>query len=139
VLALISHRLGVSSLPDEVADFIQTKAEGHPFFSEELAYALRDTGVLQIADGVAQLAPGTTDLASISFPDTVQGVITSRIDRLGAAEQFALKVASVIGRVFALQTLQKVHPIEEDRPHLRQYMPGFGLLFQAYHYAGSRL
>jgi class 3 adenylate cyclase/tetratricopeptide (TPR) repeat protein len=122
VLALISHRLGVSSLPDEVADFIQNKAEGHPFFSEELAYALRDTGVLQIADSVAQLAPGTTDLASISFPDTVQGVITSRIDRLGAAEQFALKVASVIGRVFALRTLQKVHPIEDDRPHLRRYM-----------------
>ncbi len=40
--ALVCRRLGVYGLPASVSDLILEKAEGHPFFSEELAYALRD-------------------------------------------------------------------------------------------------
>lgn len=128
VLTLICYRLGVNDLPDVVADFIQSKAEGHPFYSEELAYALRDMGALQIENGLAQLAPDMGDLNEISLPDNVQGVITSRIDRLGASEQLALKVASVIGRVFALQTLREIHPLEDDRARLEKYLAALSQL-----------
>ena len=75
------QRLGVATLPDELADFIQAKAEGHPFFSEEIAYALRDTGLIEVAAGRCRvLAQGR--LEDVNFPSTVQGVITSRLDRL---------------------------------------------------------
>ena len=116
---LICQRLGVRGLPQPVADLIHQKAEGHPFFSEELAYALRDTGLIQIVDGECRLAPGVRDLAALDFPDTIQGVITSRIDHLAPQQQLALKVASVIGRIFAYQTLRDIHPVESDKPLLR--------------------
>jgi predicted ATPase/class 3 adenylate cyclase len=123
LLSLVCQRLGVASLPDEVIQLIQEKAEGHPFFSEELAYALRDAGLITIANGECHVAPNV-DLRSLSFPETVQGVITSRIDRLTPQQQLALKAASVIGRVFALRILRHVHPIEADRPRLAEYLAG---------------
>jgi class 3 adenylate cyclase/tetratricopeptide (TPR) repeat protein len=119
---LICQRLGITEAPPPMLSLIQEKAEGNPFFTEELAYALRDSGLVLIADGEAHLAPEAGDLRLFNFPDTVQGVITSRIDRLAPAEQLTLKVASVIGRVFAFRTLQDVHPIEADKPRLADHL-----------------
>jgi predicted ATPase/class 3 adenylate cyclase len=121
ILRLVCQQLGVAVLPNVVANFIQERAEGHPFFSEELALALRDAGLIELANGQCRLAAGITDLHSLAFPDTLQGVITSRIDRLTPPQQLALKVASVIGRVFALRILREVHPIEADKPALPVY------------------
>jgi class 3 adenylate cyclase len=117
-LALVCARLGVPTLPEPVAALIRDKAEGHPLFSEELAYALRDAGLLIVADGECRLAPGAADLRALTFPDNVQGVITSRIDRLTPQQQVTLKAASVIGRVFPVRVLRDIHPIEDDKPHL---------------------
>jgi class 3 adenylate cyclase/tetratricopeptide (TPR) repeat protein len=119
---LICHRLGVASLPPEVSRFIRERAEGHPFFSEELAYALRDTGLIRISDGECRLAPDAGDLRGVNFPDTLDGVIISRIDTLPAQEQLLLKVASVIGRIFAIRILRDVHPNESDKPKLPDYL-----------------
>ncbi len=115
---LVRRRLGVERLPAAVVQLIREKAEGHPFFSEELAYALRDAGWLRIVNGEAQLAPGT-DLTALDFPTTIQGVITSRIDRLSPSQQLTVKVASVIGRIFAVRVLDGVYPIEDGEAQLR--------------------
>jgi tetratricopeptide (TPR) repeat protein len=120
--SLICFRLNVSTLPPEVSRFIHERAEGHPFFSEELAYALRDTGLINIADGICHLAPGAGDLRELDFPDTIDGVIISRIDTLPAQEQLLLKVASVVGRIFALHILRDIHPVESDKPRLPEYL-----------------
>ena len=77
--SLVCQRLGVGQLPPPVSQLIREKAGGHPFFSEELAYALRDTGAVEVVDGACQV---TGSLRAIDFPNTIQGVITSRIDRL---------------------------------------------------------
>lgn len=122
IMSLVCQRLGVISLPEPVAALIYAKAEGHPFFSEELAYALRDAGLIRIADRECRLAPGVGDLQTIAVPDTVEEVITSRIDRLEAAQQLTLKVASVIGRVFAFPVLRAVHPIEADKVKLPEHL-----------------
>ncbi|MBK9712906.1 MAG: AAA family ATPase [Kouleothrix sp.] len=119
-IELVCQRLGVGALPEPVARLIREKAEGQPFFSEELAYALRDAGLITIAGGVCRLAPGAGDLRGLDFPDTVQGIVTSRIDRLTPQQQLALKVASVIGRVFTYYILRDVHPIAADRPRLAE-------------------
>ncbi len=127
-LALVCQRLGVAALPEPVATLIRDKAQGNPFFSLELAYALRDAGLILVAEGQCQMAPEASDpvsgqlLGAVSLPDTVQGVITSRIDRLTPAQQLTLKVASVIGRSFALRLLRDVYPIEADKVHLADYL-----------------
>ena len=118
-LTLVAHKLGVIDLPQSVSKLITEKAEGHPFFSEELAYALRDAGILLIENGKSLLAPGITNLESLNLPETVQGVITSRIDRLSPVQQLTLKVASVIGRIFEYTTLNAVYPVEAERTMLR--------------------
>jgi class 3 adenylate cyclase/tetratricopeptide (TPR) repeat protein len=115
--ALVAQRLGVTSVPRLVADVIGEHAGGNPFFSEELAYALRDTGAITVTDGRCQIAPDA-DLRVLSLPDTVQGVVLTRIDRLAPPQQLTLKVASVIGRSFAHHLLRDIHPITADRPTL---------------------
>jgi predicted ATPase len=121
-LALVCDRLGAQRLPEPVAALIEERAQGNPFFSEELAYALRDAGLIRIADGVCTIAPGAGALSSVSFPDTVQGVVAARIDRLLPGHELTLKVASVVGRLFAFRILRHVHPLEADRSALRGYL-----------------
>ncbi|HEY3311808.1 MAG TPA: AAA family ATPase [Anaerolineales bacterium] len=120
-IQLVCQRLGVEALPERISVLILEKAEGHPFFSEELAYALRDSGVLRIVDGQASIAPGVK-LSSLNLPDTVEGVVTSRIDLLSASEQLVLKVASVIGTVFSYRLLGDIHPVPTDRPKLPEFL-----------------
>ncbi|MBL8057878.1 MAG: AAA family ATPase [Anaerolineales bacterium] len=117
-LALVCHGLGVASVPRPVADLIGRKAEGNPFYSQELAFALRDTGLIHIADGECRLAEGRRDLSAVDLPDNVQGLITSRIDRLPPPQQLTLKVASVIGRTFPYPALRTIYPVDDDREQL---------------------
>ena len=116
-VALVARKLGVAALPESAARLIRERAEGHPFFSEELGYAMRDAGVLRISGGACTLAPGI-DLGRLDLPDTVEGIITSRIDRLAPERQVTLKVASAIGRVFGLDVLSDVHPEQVRRSDL---------------------
>ncbi|MFX1412052.1 MAG: tetratricopeptide repeat protein, partial [Promethearchaeota archaeon] len=110
-VALAAARLGLApdALPAEVADLVRERAGGNPFFAEELAYALRDSGAIVVAEGTCTLAG---DLATLRerVPDTVEGVVLSRIDRLPPERQLTLKVAAVIGRSFLYRTLRDVHP-----------------------------
>ncbi|HSL42493.1 MAG TPA: adenylate/guanylate cyclase domain-containing protein [Anaerolineales bacterium] len=122
VEALVCQRLGVKSVPPQVGKMIRDKSEGHPFFAEELAYALRDTGVLVIEGQDCHLAPGFDHLEAVTLPDNLQAAITSRIDGLNPSQQLTLKVASVIGRIFAYRILEAIHPIEQDRPALPDYL-----------------
>lgn len=121
LLALVSERLDVGELPPDVGELILRKAEGHPFFSQELALALRDSGMIVCESGRCVVGPGI-DLDAIVFPDTVEGVVTGRIDRLAPAHQMTLKVASVVGRIFAHRTLRDIYPVAPDRENLVIYL-----------------
>jgi class 3 adenylate cyclase/tetratricopeptide (TPR) repeat protein len=120
-LALVQQRLGVDGLPPAVTTLLASKAQGNPFFIEELAYALRDSGMIRIHEGQCTVALGL-DLNRLPFPDKVQGVVTNRIDLLAPAEQLTLKVASVIGATFSHNLLRDVCPIAEDKPHLGRHL-----------------
>ena len=116
--ALLAARLGVSRLPESVLQLVRERAAGNPFFAEELAYALRDYGLIAISAGRCEMTDAARDLQSAfaealstrGLPATMQGVVTSRIDRLPQFEQFTLRVASVIGPRFDAQLLSEVHP-----------------------------
>ncbi len=119
---LVAERLGIKKLPPSVAEFVRSRTQGNPFFSEEIAYALRDAGILRIQNGEAILDLTADELGLMDFPDTVQGVITSRIDRLPPSHQLTLKVASAIGRAFIVTLLATVHPANVNRPTLVNYL-----------------
>lgn len=122
VESLVCQRLGVKSVPAMIGRLIREKSEGHPFFAEELAYALRESGILIIEDQVCKLHSRFLNFEDITLPDTLQAAITNRIDGLNPSQQLTLKVASVIGRIFSFRVLEAVHPIEADRQALPDYM-----------------
>jgi class 3 adenylate cyclase len=84
-------------LPVAVRDLVLKRAEGNPFFVEEVLGSLLDQGVLRREDGawVASDVPATLEIA-----DSVQGVIGARIDLLPADQKASLQTAAVIGRSF---------------------------------------
>ena len=122
VEALVCQRLGVRSIPPIIGRLIREKSEGHPFFAEELAYAMRESGILRVRDHECEIDPRFANFEEVTLPDTLQAAITNRIDSLDPSQQLTLKVASVIGRIFALRVLEAVHPIEADKPALPDYM-----------------
>lgn len=114
VMQLVERCLGVSSVPGPVFEMIIEQADGHPYFSQEIAFALRDAGLLVIENGESRLASNVQDLRDVDFPNTVQDIIIGRFDRLSARQQSILKVASVIGREFSVDTLLEIYPGEMD-------------------------
>ena len=122
VESLVCQRLGVKSVPPMMSRLIREKSEGHPFFAEELAYALRDSGILLIQDQECRVHSRFINFEDLAIPDTIQAAITNRIDSLDPSQQLTLKVASVIGRIFAFRVLEAIHPIEADRSSLPNYM-----------------
>ena len=119
VAVLAGRRLGAAQIDPALALLVAERGGGNPFFSGEICLALRDGGHLLIEGGRCRLAPAGADSGPLKLPDTVQGVVSARIDRLSARERLAMKVASVNGRIFSLRMLGAVHPVEGDRAHLQ--------------------
>ncbi|HWF72980.1 MAG TPA: AAA family ATPase [Solirubrobacteraceae bacterium] len=107
-------RLGVTEVPPLVVALVVEKAAGNPLFAEELAYALRDSGLVKIGAGRCTVATGR-DLTTLALPDTVEGIIGSRIDRLAPQPELVLKVASAVGPTFGHDVIHDVYPLAEDR------------------------
>jgi class 3 adenylate cyclase/tetratricopeptide (TPR) repeat protein len=97
----------VGDLPEAVRNLILRKTEGNPFFIEEVIRGLIAEGTLvkDARDGVWRLA---RPVAALTLPDTIQGVIVARIDRLEEGVKRVLKLAAVIGRSFFLRILQAI-------------------------------
>ncbi len=106
-LDLARQRLRSSSVPAALDVLLQEKAQGNPFFIEELLRALEEAGCLRLQDGAVALT-GAWD--TLDLPDTIEGVVQARLDRLPEEERLTLKVAAVIGRTFQRALLQEVHP-----------------------------
>jgi tetratricopeptide (TPR) repeat protein len=108
-LAAISLGVPAHALPTAVAELVRSRADGNPFFTEEIALALRDQGVLAITEEAGQCScrlHGDLHEAARHLPDTIQGVVLSRLDRLDPEEQMLLRVGAVIGRSFPYQPLR---------------------------------
>ena len=120
--SLVRQRLGVVQLPELVADFIHARAEGNPLFVEELAYVLRDSGQLLVDNEECRLAVPAESFARTKLPDTIEGLVTSRVDKLGAKQQLVLKVASVVGRHFPVGLVRDVYPVEEHRSEISEML-----------------
>ncbi len=94
---LVGLLLSVADLPGSVHERILERAEGNPFFLEEIVRHLIDEGMI-VRDGRHWRA--TSTIAEVQIPDTVQAVLAARIDLLDPVEKRALQRAAVVGRVF---------------------------------------
>jgi predicted ATPase len=103
--ALVANLLQIESLPRETRDLILAKAEGNPFFVEEVIRMLMDRGAIK-HEGDRWIA--TEAVSAIEIPDTLQGLLLARIDRLPNESKRTLRVASVIGRQFAVRILERL-------------------------------
>jgi class 3 adenylate cyclase len=102
---LVSNLLRIESLPAETRELILAKAEGNPFFVEEVIRMLIDHGAI-VREGDRWVA--TDRVTGIEIPDTLHGLLLARIDRLPQETRRTLRVASVIGRQFAVTVLERV-------------------------------
>ena len=94
---LVRLLLTVADLPASVHDQILERAEGNPFFLEEIVRHLIDGGAI-VREGDRWRA--TETIGQVHIPDTVQAVLAARIDLLAPEEKRALQRAAVVGRVF---------------------------------------
>jgi len=94
---MLERLLEVAEIPDALRSEILTKADGNPFFVEEIIQRLIDEGALT-QDGNRWRAVHAIDAAPI--PDSVQALLSARVDALAPAERRALQEAAVIGKTF---------------------------------------
>jgi class 3 adenylate cyclase/tetratricopeptide (TPR) repeat protein len=98
------------------------RAQGNPFFLEELVNAIVERGDFDGEKGAYRLKGG---IDTIPLPSTVQAVIAARIDRLEENAKKILEIASVVGREISISILDVVAGIaptelSEAAQHLRQ-------------------
>ena len=95
---LVEAILSEGEVTPELSRFIIEKAADNPLFIEELTRSLLESGSIAKEGGRYTLA---AEPSEIRVPDSVQGIIASRLDRLPEEQKEALQVASVIGREFS--------------------------------------
>lgn len=102
---LVANLLEIEALPEQTRALILEKAEGNPFFVEEVIRMLIDRKAI-----VRQQGRWHTEksISSTEIPDNLQGLLLARIDRLPEDVKQTLRVASVIGRQFPLKVLEMV-------------------------------
>lgn len=108
---LVNSLLTIADLPPALRQRILAKAEGNPFFVEEVVRTLIEGGtVVRDEDGAHWFA--TSD-AEFNVPDNLQALLVARIDRLDEEARQTLQVAAVIGRSFHFRVLQHIADISE--------------------------
>ncbi len=119
---------------------VYSQAQGNPYFAEQLVRVMQETGslvqeqgrwvfseivinALRDANAVQKdldtnewvVMPGAAiPTSAIGVPDSVQGVMLARLDRLPEVQKLILRVASVMGRAFDLRLLGLAHPAAPD-------------------------
>ena len=127
---LVIELLKTEDIPAVLRYTILNRAEGNPFFVEEIVRMLIDQKVLINEDGCWRIgtqnetilnelaspaAPPDDTLIDLHYvfplpriPDTIQGVLAARVDLLGQAEKLVLQHASIMGRTFWLSALTEL-------------------------------
>lgn len=118
---LLGNLLGAKNLPDELSQTVLTRAEGNPFYIEEVLRWMIDRGWIVREDGRWKVVAKT---GSVDLPPTLLGLIGARIDRLPPELKDTLSSAAVIGRTFSFGLLQRIVPnpdsLDERLAHLQE-------------------
>ena len=110
-LKLVGNLLSTENLPSPEWQEIIGRSQGNPFFIEEVIRSLIDSGAI-IKNRTTGECRATEKMAICSIPDTLQGLIIARIDRLDQEAKRVLRSASVVGRCFLYRVLSSVETLE---------------------------
>jgi predicted ATPase len=113
---LVRAMLVDGEIAPELKDLILERAAGNPLFMEEFTYSLKENGTIQRENDRYVLSRSISELY---VPDTIQGIIAARMDRLEDNLKRTMQVASVIGRDFAFRILQAITDMREE---LKSYL-----------------
>ena len=102
---LIGNMMKTEGLPRNVMDKIIKRADGNPFFIEEVVRSFIDQGAIIVKNGAFEVS---AKIETMIIPQTINDVLMARIDRLEEKTRDLLKVASVIGRSFFHRILVEV-------------------------------
>lgn len=119
---LMKNLVEIENLPTRVREVIVNKAEGNPFFLEEIMRSLIDRKAV-VRDSISGRWRATAQIETVTIPDTIQGVIMTRVDRLDEELKQVLRTAAVIGRSFFYRILraieQAVHELDRHLDNLQ--------------------
>ena len=110
---LASLLLEIEDLPSAFTSELLERAEGYPFFLEEITNRLIDEGFVSKASGTWAVA---RDIAEVEIPDNIQTLVLARLDLLSPEERSIIQHAAVLGRTFwpsAIAHLVAADGIEE--------------------------
>ncbi|MBW1956712.1 MAG: AAA family ATPase [Deltaproteobacteria bacterium] len=107
---MLCSMLGGAEIPPDLLDFVRGKAEGNPFYLEEVINELMDSGVLTRDKTGLRVS---RSLSRVTVPATIQEVISARLDRLEAETKQILQEASVIGKSFWMTLLHRITRLKE--------------------------
>lgn len=113
---LVDNLLSISELPEELRQVVLRKAEGNPFFIEEVVRTLIESGLVQRDESGMhwQASPQAAAEMALSIPDTLQALLLARIDRMEKEARRTLQLASVIGRSFYYRVLQAIADMQNN-------------------------
>ena len=126
-VAMASRILGTEHFPGALKAVLLEKAEGVPLFVEEVVKTFLDVGALRRENGDYRVVQG---LAEARVPDTVQGIIMARLDRLGEAGKRTVQLASVIGRQFLVRLLERIADLTEPLEGLLTELQTLELIYR---------
>jgi class 3 adenylate cyclase/tetratricopeptide (TPR) repeat protein len=104
---LLHALLPIEDLPKGMRDIILSRAQGNPFFLEEVLRSFVDAGILYRHEGTWHVRE---QIQPVTVPESVQAVILSRVDRLSDEERHLLQTAAVVGRTFRRSLLARLWP-----------------------------
>ena len=113
---LVRNLLEIQDLPPRVQGRILRKAEGNPFYLEEIIRTLIDAGAVR-HDPTTNHWQVTAQVETLTIPDTIQGVIMARVDRLDEEVKQVLRTAAVVGRSFLYRLLRAVAEADRQLDH----------------------
>jgi class 3 adenylate cyclase/tetratricopeptide (TPR) repeat protein len=122
---LLANLLDVKDMPPAVRTLIMERSEGNPFFLEEVIRSLIDSGHLMRENGHWR---ATAEIASVTIPDTLAGVLAARIDRLPEPTKRVAQAAAVLGRVFLHRALSTVCSRAPEPDRIANVEPHLGTL-----------
>lgn len=99
----IVRNVAGGALPTQLEQLILAKAEGSPFYAEEITRSLLESGVLAQSAGQHRL---TRPVEEIRLPGTVQEVIAARLDSLDPQAKRVVQIAAVVGRQFRREQIE---------------------------------
>jgi predicted ATPase len=104
------------TVPPPLAEALLARAQGNPFFLEELAQTLVEQGVVQ-GEPTSRSPLPWPSLAALQLPPTVQAVLAARIDGLSREDKHLLQCAAVIGTDVPVPLLQAIAELPEAALH----------------------